>query len=433
MRWYLAFRKVGKPQRVIQDVTKQVEDGNLGAYIPVLRVEKKARGEFYVFLGIESEALGDIPLQARRVVNYLGHPYEAPFTLQEIRTMTTGDVDVVSYSRRIRYRPTRSIWDDDPFERFDETVELSEDNLARTQQYDKLLFWVSAIGTGTWPQFRGACEALGLATRPGAPRQILRRFRLLGHAETSGDGMTWSVAPAVIADVASADGQTRAVLCGQRDSALLQDIHRFASVVEVIQPEGQGPAVVQVLGSVVDLRLPGRVLAHGGDVSETLAEVLPPLHGWVAALPTVSRVIPHAYTVRRYNGFSFEDAEFIGESGLYELSSSSPGSTPRPPLTLFYDATRERWIRGDWYGLRFLACQSLGMSTDARYDSGTHRLAVPFETRWPELYERALVLGSGMLPRRRGAWMVYEAIAPTVSQHLAEKLSISLQEDGINA
>jgi hypothetical protein len=433
MRWYLAFRRVGFAPRLIQDVSWQVENGNLGAHVPVLRVEKKARGEFYVFLGIESPKAGEIPLQAMPVVDYLGRPNDGAFTPQDIRGMTTGDVDFIEYSRRLRYQPARPIWDDDPFDPMDDDTEVEEDAVQRSQRYDKLLFWISAVGSGTWPQFRAACEALGTATRPAAPRQVLRRFRLLGHLETSVDATAWSVAPAVLIDAVSFDGESSSVLCGQRDSGLLQDLHRSARVVETIQPCGQAPASVRVLGNAPSVRVDGREVLWGGGAANLLTDALPELPEWTAALAQASFLVPHAYSIRPYNGYVFEDAEFVAESGLYELHSSTPQTTQRPPLTLFYDAELSRWVRGDWYGLRFLACQALGMQMRARFDNDKCQLALQIHQRWPELYERALVLSSGVLPRRTQEWLVYESISLAVARLLAQKLCVSLEEEGVRA
>jgi len=53
-------------------------------------------------------------------------------------------------------------------------------------------------------------------------------------------------------------------------------------------------------------------------------------------------------------------------------------------------------------------------------------MAIPLDQRPPEAYERALVLSSGLVPRRDDAWWLYENVAPTVATRWAEKLEAPL-------
>jgi hypothetical protein len=57
-------------------------------------------------------------------------------------------------------------------------------------------------------------------------------------------------------------------------------------------------------------------------------------------------------------------------------------------------------------------------------------LAIPLEQRWPEIYERALVLASGQLSTYRRTeqnWcLVYERISPKLATQLTSKLGIKL-------
>src|SRR2546428_1873037 len=52
--------------------------------------------------------------------------------------------------------------------------------------------------------------------------------------------------------------------------------------------------------------------------------------------------------------------------------------------------------------------QSDGSPCPVLYEPAMGRLAIPLDWRWPELYERVLVLASGQLPVHRNPWLIYE-------------------------
>jgi hypothetical protein len=96
---------------------------------------------------------------------------------------------------------------------------------------------------------------------------------------------------------------------------------------------------------------------------------------------------------------------------------------------LFYDQKSDRWLQGDWYGLRFLALHSLNTSLATRYHADTAQFAIPFCQRWAEVYERPLVLASGKLPTYNNGWLIYEAISPQLAYQMAIKLHVNFEEE----
>ena len=76
--------------------------------------------------------------------------------------------------------------------------------------------------------------------------------------------------------------------------------------------------------------------------------------------------------------------------------------------------------------MRFLALQVAGDQCPVQYDGETGRFAVPAAWRWPELYERSLVLASGRLPKRRDEWIIYESVSCRLVELLTPKLSLSV-------
>ncbi|MHB8578082.1 MAG: hypothetical protein ACYDCQ_22455, partial [Dehalococcoidia bacterium] len=397
---------------------------------------------------IESDDIGTLPPQ---LTPLLAHPLmqgfiprtdgrgPQPFKLDEIRTMVTGEVSVQDYARRLRVlRSEPSFADADPFPAGDAiSAEAAGAVIDRSQRFDHLLAWLSASGVGTRATFGSACHALGLAADGVEAGRLLRRLRLLGHVESAANGERWSMAPAVLAEVASGAGWRGYVLCGERDAHLLNTLHEAATVQTEPQLHGAGPARVYVESDDperLEAHLAARALTRPPRMLRSaarLAEVLPAIDGWLSLLTVIPGISPSLYDVRRYAGDGvFESAAFTGETGFYELwpRTVRPGQQPRAVGSYFYDAARDRWLRGDWYGLRYLDQIRAGFACTAHYDLLSARLAVDSEARPPEIYERALVLCSGRLPVQRGGWLYYDGVQPDVLNAIATKLNLTLVE-----
>ena len=140
-----------------------------------------------------------------------------------------------------------------------------------------------------------------------------------------------------------------------------------------------------------------------GVVSVQLARLLPDLEGWKTILTAIDRINTTHYNIEIWNGNRFSscdtfyerDGQYFGESGMYRLTRGKDTNTYQ--VVLYLDQPNQRWLRGDWYGLRFLAYDSTGRDFEVTYDSSTRNLLIPIDERWPLLYERALVLASGSL------------------------------------
>jgi hypothetical protein len=155
---------------------------------------------------------------------------------------------------------------------------------------------------------------------------------------------------------------------------------------------------------------------------------LPGLDEWEAALPVLSIVKGH-YRFERWVDGDLESVPLPRETGMYRLTHN-PERFEHPQLTLFYNADTDTWRRADWYGIRFLALRRTGTSCDVHYDSARRELAVALEQRWPDLYERSLVLASGQLPSFHNDHAIYTNISATQAHILASKLGANLIEHG---
>jgi hypothetical protein len=442
-RWYKGFQCGGtKPQILVDQLAKQVQRYDLGHLIPVVRVEKRAgRGGYYLFLAIESPVIGQVPevVQSSLIqFRLLGHALDQPFTFDEIRQMVGAEHSVHDYVRLIPYVRSSTAPTSDPFEEIGveelEKAVASDEIVARTQRYDRLLGWLSATGQGSWQVFQNTWQIL---EGKDNPQHVLRRLRLLGHIETSADRKHWAMAPSTIFPITSGARAGQWALCGQRDTKLLQSFRQHVGVEIIPQEQGDGPATVYLQARNLEqlattLETISRPVYQVEQAGMNLARVLPPLDEWKRSLETLQGIRPHAYTMKCFNGNGFAEVNFSGKSGLYELwpleGSSTGRMAIRPEYVLYYDAVGDRWRRADWYGLRFLARYDAGQSCPVQFRTTLHQLAVPIDWRWPEIYERAMVLASGRLPGCRKGWLIYDNVGIELFEELRHKLRLSEEE-----
>ncbi|NJL03540.1 MAG: hypothetical protein HC911_01215 [Chloroflexaceae bacterium] len=447
-RWYLGFRCQAKNrQSKANRFAEQVQQHDLGTHIPVMRVEKgQKQGEFYLFLAIESQSTGDVPVAVQHVLplfSSLGKPIQKPgsslfepFTLDQIRAMVGTEHTVHDYTRLIPYIPHKIPVQSDPFAHQDQAVHPTEadmeDLLRRSQHYDRLLFWLSAAGSGSWQTFQNVCCALGLEGRQDVPAHILRRLRLLGHMETSSDRSRWSATPPVL--VQSEDERSY-FLCGQRDHAILQAFRNRGHIEEEPQPSGAAPARILIhafdnIDSITKFAQQ-HTIKFAGNAALRLAQILPPLDEWKHTLDVLPHFSPYQYQPKRFSGTGFVEANFDQHaSGFYQFWTlkQHASASDNAEYTLFYDAEHEFFLRGDWYGLRFLDHRARGLSCPITYEAASGKLAIPIDWRWPELYERVLVLASGKLPIHHKQWLIYESITPALLAELIPRLSLEREE-----
>ncbi len=439
MRWYLGFRSFGLPSSVANKVNMMVSRYNLSDIVPSVRFERGVhrRSEFYIFLAIESDTPGVIPEVAENTLlsqSFLGERVSNPFTLEELKSSVGAEHDVQSYTRYLEFRPPPPPRVIDPFD-LNPTHGMAVAELAEINDQqgimNKLLLWLSARGNGTWQDFISACQQLRL----DEPRRILRRLRLLGHIETSPDGQKWSVAPTAIVDIAHGQG----ILCGARTSALIKHLRVVTSTEIANQPSAAAPERIAINSTDANslihvLHEQDHSVENAGEASCKLSAALPKLNQWKASLYSLQGILSTQYNLRWFDGRHFIPREFDEFSGFYQLfpldeSQLQPGVAQLlPRYSLYFDKETQGWLQGDWYGLRYLALQANGVSCTAHYDLASRRLAIPVNHRWPEIYERALVLASGWLPTQSLGWLIYENVDRALADVLCLKLNAGLKE-----
>jgi hypothetical protein len=428
IRRYHGFYCFGQPDAAIKKVSALVSQLNVRDLVPRVCTERGAShgGQFYLFIAFESDDDGTVDSRVKQLFEFAAqigcHDAGIPDQHRDdLKGFVGQDVRVEEFARRLRYKPLVIPDAGDPFaEEEDEELSLGEVEL--TQRFDRLLVWMSAHAEGSFATLDSARRALGIEMDA---RRVLRTLRLLGHCETSRDGSRWSITPSTLVQVEPGCF----VLAGARDEPLMEGVReRFpAKTEQVPQPSGAGPSAFRVL--TTDL---GDVSEHEVTVEQqadrALARALPSIRGWAEALESVS-VDPNGFTIRRLTGDGFAAVGvFSREAGFYQLQGTGANSRA---FHLYY-SPEFGWRRGEWTGLRFLARLREFGKAGCTFDAETQRLFVPFDWRWPEIYERALVLSSGQMPTRddngTGAWLVYASVERELLDLLQPRLELEVDD-----
>ena len=216
---------------------------------------------------------------------------------------------------------------------------------------------------------------------------------------------------------------------------MISDGTDFGQLRRDPQPRGDAPSRIST-GSGVSLDSvigrPVGPIRNVGVASALLADNLKSLKEWESDLdqfPYVFNDVDYVnggYTVKKYSLSEFHECLFRQEVGLYELSpKDNAGGVEDGIVTGYYNQGDGTWHRGDWYGLRFLVKVRTYEPYSYDYDAGTGDFSIPQEWRWPEVYERALVLSSGHLPVLTGSRLTYEQIDETTLSGLHQKLEVA--------
>jgi hypothetical protein len=433
-RWYLPFYGFGRPVEIVNRISNLVDDYDLAGLVPRICIERRQRNrsrEFYFFLGIHGDSEGQIPREVEPILHYLTthgyHKLEKALTFSDIKKMTGGEVDITKdFTRRIKYRPPPAKPQEDPLSFFEEQRQILTDH--SFEPFNHLLYWLTATGQGSWEIFTSTCKHL-LPSDSRPPRQLFRRLRMLGHAEYMQQGNKWVVAPACLVAIDALSSPHRCIyyLAGQRTLELESLVSQYAEQVDSVPHLdvsapickrfmfSSNEAVHHVTSSI-------EILHMAGNASIKLGEVLPDIHGWQHTLQTIDEAtIPIGlYHFDKWEDNMFVEHPFEFDSGLYHLRRRDVSDGPE--LTLFYEAESANWLRGDWYGLRYLAQYIEGHLHKVHYYPTDHTLAVPLATRWPDIYERALTLASGQLPNLKDDWLYFSNVSEYLCRVLASKL-----------
>jgi hypothetical protein len=443
-RWYIGFRTRNSPVDLTQNLGRLVRQNGLGDFITRACYERRSGhkriSEYYYFVGVVSDEKGLIPDEKYHALHntfyqlgvrdsgiYVYYDEIQPMASKEIEAFNIRQIKMVQLDR---YLPN------DPFD-FTAYAEDSPHSTEDTRPaFNQLLFCLSAYGRGTWQQFRTMCAELGIDSTGEYARRVSRSLRSLGHIELSRDGQNWFAAPSCLVQVESGDQQYHAFVAGQRSSRLLEMLQQETHIMTAAQPYGKAPEQVLVTfpnesaarAFTDDCSRQHHPIYLAGHAGLRMASILPSLDEWEVSQPMPS-IVKGNYRFERWVDGDLESVPLPRETGMYRLTHNSE-RFEHPQLTLYYNADTDTWRRADWYGIRFLALRRTGTSCDVHYDSARRELAVALEQRWPDLYERSLVLASGRLPHFHNDHAIYSNITVAQAHILASKLGANLIEHG---
>lgn len=417
-----------------------VEQRGASSILPLVRYEIGRAGEYYLGLAVNLPDADDkvVPDIARDVLASAGVPVNQliwPVDPALVTSLLRGALDCESFTIPIAYEAQ----EEDPAPATDrifaeiDVGELSSiaPDAKATERYDRLLYWCSAIGSGDLGRIKYASQLLGISDEWGSAWSVLRRLVLLGHIEfDGGKAMRWGIIPPTA--ITTADGKHQ-VLVGQRTPRLLEGLHAVHPFEQ--RPQTGGPPILLVDPGADQFEYrAGRHVRFVGDVSHRMSELLPALPEWVCRLPVWQERDFARFETQQYDPYrdEFRDISPVAGTppgGLYRFVFDQG---PQRMVTVAYRAVeQDRWICGDYYGLRYLA-RSRCRLCRAIYRSDAQQLLVPASDRWPMPYERALVLASGALPQRvqpegGPALLSYEGATPELSARLSALLGLEVE------
>lgn len=435
-RWYRGFRYRGNPSELVERISGYIQRNGLARSLPVLRLEKGAKRNkaFYFFIAIESESIGIVPSLVENTNIFQLPFFRTPavnncthFTYEEIKSMVGTAHDVTDYTNPIPYRSQPKTISESPLSLSDisQIPPIDQEKIDQlSQTHEHFLYWLSALGSGTWDSFKKTCEILGLAE----PKRILRRLKLLKYITTCNSGSKWEVKPPSLLEIKSDNGDRTFIVHGQRSERFINTLRTFGSLEIYNQPKGEASHCIRFkLPSQISYEaFTQRIQAQGYSVTLTLFENIPDTKNWYSNLPVVQGLLPYNFRIKRFNGKDFIDCTFQNQTGFYQFWTSD--SNPQLRSSLFYDQNTESWLQGDWYGLRFLAILSIGQNKEVYYDHEKKTLAIPISQRWPELYESYLVMASGILPTYKDGFLIYDRICLRLAREISDVLGLTLTE-----
>lgn len=444
-RRFVNVAEVRDPNEILTKVRTWVRLLRCGEVIPVVYFSKKVGKDYFVFLGYESFADSSVPGEVRELCDKAGfnsRMLDRPLALEELKKFLDPQEFDTTGSDRIPYRAR---WVGDSGDVFD-LAEVAAGATAPAadpeadQRHDRLLAWLTATGEGRWESFVKACGVIGVADNATAAKAVFRRLSLLGHIEASDDARQWVVSPLVF--VRTACDPSVSFWCGQRTFAWRESLSCTLGTEIQSQPTGLAPPRIAVHErDAAEMYRALKALENPFEWQEeplalVLAANLPDLDRWEESLPILTGLVNPEHA-ERWQGsgytedtdFHVRDGRYHGASGLYRVTRGE--GRHRAQLTFYLDRDRQAVRRGDWYGLRFLALRRAGRRCSACWsdDSSGGKLILRALERWPALYERALVLASGLLPLQSANGLLHYCGIPfPLAQALAGRLGVELEQ-----
>ncbi len=397
----------------------------------------ESREDFWLYVGIaNSPGIGHLPEKVKNYPPFSGSPFvrvpndQVIGVLEDWKNRTVG---------KVLYRAPEitfdSIFDADGGAATNRTADQV---LNDTKQYDHLLLWLSAQGSGDYRRFGDICKSLFPDQPDLKPSQIRKHFRLLGHIAESSNGLHWRVLPPLLVPIRIEGRSVTYTLIGARDSHLKERLTNSfqsegGSFREETHVQGDGPStwfIVSKNKTVAKQIAKSLGIELCNDYAHCV-EQLPDINDYRRLLAKATVSDSHYYDFRLFDGQAFQSKRFEGATGMYEIWTL-PDTTPivKRERTLFFDRKDGCWRSGDWYGLRYLHHKDHKAPTSLLYHKEKEELLCPEAYRLPERYEQALVIASGKLPHlqeaRGNRKRVFHGVPQQIAEIVAKKVGARL-------
>lgn len=287
--------------------------------------------------------------------------------------------------------------------------------------YDALLLYLSDVADGSWARFKRAAATVRQGERDDDAANVARVLSALGHAEFAWEpSARWAICPPTLAALPRRP-QPATVLCGQRLPALLESLRTAAAPTGISieeYPQAGGPATIYLRAPRWELleQLAGdthvRYVPHA---AEYLAACLPPLDALVAASPRSPRPVVPPIAAFDPQAWRWIEASRASGDGLYQYENFYPD------YRLLQD--------GQWR----LVGKEVGVyavldRTAWTYDPNRQLLRIPARLLPPPLYQRALILCSGLLATfdHTDRHWVFRDVPPAIASTLGRNLHQTL-------
>lgn len=279
--------------------------------------------------------------------------------------------------------------------------------------FDALLDALSYVVDGSWDTFQRVADAVGAAVSDEVtrPSEVARVLSALGHIDLMIDRRTgrptrFSVSPSTLLRDSR---ETSWLLCGHRSSQLLD------SLTSAARQQGAEVGIEVFADQPARVRVTCATSAH--DEIEKIAQVAgtaaSPLRvnpggplSLALALPPLEEVLDRLQRLTPAGGGRIERLEADDRGGLrwqpvVDFAAAGSYRFDPPPVTyVFVDSAGVAPARVDPRLARLLAVLAAGAPPLA-WDPSTGTAAATYWAEPPILYERALVLSSGIRPVAR--------------------------------
>lgn len=294
---------------------------------------------------------------------------------------------------------------------------------------DNLLDALTFAQKGLWSEFYSL--AIQINDAPWFPIESARMLSALGHIDLTLEPSTlrpesWAISPPTLAFIPN---DKQAIICGARCPELIQRIRDDAEAIggniETTRNK-VGPKLIRIhnleiteLKDVIESTGEhlGIQLGLTESAGSKLAHLLPSLNDIAKVLPPASL---SGHRIERFdlNSAKWKSSDDVTIAGAYRITTN--------PWSFAWRSKLDKKLRaGDSRLVKYLAATEM-KRTLLYYDRTRKRLVAPLGAALPGLYERAVVLCSGIPPSIHMNKLCYESIPDDVAEAIIRRLNATI-------